>query len=355
MRATTSTQRPSGPRLVGALVLAIVLAAATAAVSAAGPTQQDLTDAKARLRELHHTLDQLVEDYDAARIKLRAVESRLADTREAADLAQAAADRARATLNDRARAAYEGVGAGIDVLLGAASFTDFNESLVFLDQVAQMDVDAAARADTTRGQAQEAAARLRESLRQRRDLLDDMAAKQKDIEASIADQQALIDQLSKELTQQALQQVLSQPGSKSSSSNGGGSEPPPPPPPPPPPAQGAATAVQAAYSVIGVPYKWGGDDPEEGFDCSGMTMWSWAQAGVSLPHSSSAQYASIPHVSKDAIQPGDLLFFYQPISHVGMYVGNNQMIHATHPGSTVVLETLASYWWDVFTGAGRPG
>ncbi len=113
--------------------------------------------------------------------------------------------------------------------------------------------------------------------------------------------------------------------------------------------------MQAAYSALGVPYKWGGDNPDDGFDCSGLTMWSWAQAGISLPHSSSAQYASIPHVSKDALQPGDLLFFYQPISHVAMYVGNNQMIQATHPGSVVSLSTIDSYWWAVYSGAGRPG
>jgi cell wall-associated NlpC family hydrolase len=119
---------------------------------------------------------------------------------------------------------------------------------------------------------------------------------------------------------------------------------------------GAEAAVNAAYSVLGVPYLWGGSNPDEGFDCSGLTMWAWAQGGVSLPHSSSAQYSVTPRVSSDDLQPGDLLFFYSPISHVALYVGNNQMIHATNPtDGPVHLESIADYWWDVYVGAGRPG
>jgi peptidoglycan DL-endopeptidase CwlO len=81
-------------------------------------------------------------------------------------------------------------------------------------------------------------------------------------------------------------------------------------------------------------------------------MWAWGQAGVSLPHSSSAQYAMLPHVSQSDLAPGDLLFFYTPISHVGMYVGGGMMIDAQHPG-TVVSEHAV--WWDYYVGAGRPG
>ena len=73
------------------------------------------------------------------------------------------------------------------------------------------------------------------------------------------------------------------------------------------------------------------------FDCSGLTMMSWAQAGVGLPHSSSAQYGSGPHVASSALQPGDLVFYYQPISHVGMYIGNGMIVHAANPSTGVVV------------------
>ncbi len=336
--------------------MAVILSAAMAAVSSAGPTQQDLNDAKTRLRDLNHTLDQLVEDFDSATVKLHQLEARLSATRTEAVQARTAAEQARAVLAERARQAYEGAGSSLDVLLGATTFADFNERAQFASSLAKMNIDAATQAEVTGRAADLAGARLEQALQERKVLLDTLSTRQKQIEGSIADQQALIDQLEKEISQAELRQVLSQPAPND---GGGGPKPDPTPaptpPPPPPPSSGAGAAVDAAYSALGVPYKWGGSNPDEGFDCSGLTMWSWAQGGVSLPHSSSAQYASIPHVSKDALRPGDLLFFYQPISHVAMYVGNNQMIHATHPGSVVSLSALDSYWWAVFTGAGRPG
>lgn len=324
-------------------------------MSLAGPTQQDLDAAKAKLRDLNGTLDRLVEDFDAATIKLHDLQGRLADTRTEAAQADEASKKARALLGARATVAYESAGSGIEVLLGAKTFAEFNESVQFMNSLARMDVEAATQAEVTGRQADLAAAALEQALKERKALLDTLSSRQQQIEASITAQQSLIAQLEKEISQQELQQVLHQPAPPSSH---GPPSPGPthvPNPTPPPPDPGADTAVQAAYSALGVPYKWGGSNPDEGFDCSGLTMWSWAQAGVSLPHSSAAQYAALPHVSKDAIQPGDLLFFYQPISHVAIYVGNNQMIQATHPGTVSSLDTIDSYWWAVFSGAGRPG
>jgi cell wall-associated NlpC family hydrolase len=110
--------------------------------------------------------------------------------------------------------------------------------------------------------------------------------------------------------------------------------------------------LDAAYSVIGTPYQFGGSSPETGFDCSGFTMWAWSHAGVSLPHSSAAQYAALPHVAREDLQPGDLVFFYSPISHVGIYVGGGRMIHSPHTGDVV---RVVAVYWDSFVGAARPG
>jgi cell wall-associated NlpC family hydrolase len=119
-----------------------------------------------------------------------------------------------------------------------------------------------------------------------------------------------------------------------------------------PSAGGAATAVAAAESQLGVPYVWGGESPGQGFDCSGLTQWSWRQAGVSLPRTAAAQYDAIPHVPLSDLQPGDLLFWgVGGISHVGMYVGGGNIINAPETGEVVRIEAI---WNNGLVGAGRP-
>lgn len=119
----------------------------------------------------------------------------------------------------------------------------------------------------------------------------------------------------------------------------------------PPPSPGASGAVAAAKSQIGVPYIAFLAQPGVGFDCSGLTMWAWARAGVRLPHYSRAQYATIDHVDPDDALPGDLLFFYSPISHVAMYLGGNLMIDAARPGRPI---SIHGFKWANVTGVGRP-
>ncbi len=115
------------------------------------------------------------------------------------------------------------------------------------------------------------------------------------------------------------------------------SPPPPPSPSPDPSDSGGSRAdivVKAAYSQLGKPYKWGADGPDS-YDCSGLTMWAWAKAGVSLPHSSRAQINSGRRVARSEARPGDLMFFGSPIHHVGIYIGGGSMIAAPQTGSFV--------------------
>jgi len=338
-------------RLVGAALLLGVLSLGRAGLSSALVSQQDLQAAKAKLVSLNQQLSQLVEQYDRTTLRLHEAEIKLADAQATAERAQADADKSRELLDLRVRTAYMEAGSEIDILLGATSLAEFAERMQFLSSLTERDTDYAAQAEVLGRGAELASASLADAVDARADLLKSLDEQKSSIESAIADQQSLIADLKQELTAQELAQVADDPGPAPPSPP----DPGPPPPPPPPPVPGAQVAVQAAYSAIGVPYRWGGDNPDEGFDCSGLTMWSWAQAGVSLPHSSYAQYAAIPHVSRDELRPGDLLFFYYPISHVSIYVGNNQMIQAHHPGTVVSLDTITGYWWAVFVGAGRPG
>jgi cell wall-associated NlpC family hydrolase len=103
----------------------------------------------------------------------------------------------------------------------------------------------------------------------------------------------------------------------------------------------ASVAVSYALAQVGDPYVYGAAGPDS-FDCSGLTMAAWAAAGVSIPHASSMQPGAGTPVSVSALLPGDLVFFYSPISHVGMYIGNGQIVHSPHTGAYVEVVPLSS-------------
>ena len=111
-------------------------------------------------------------------------------------------------------------------------------------------------------------------------------------------------------------------------------------------------AVNAAQSQRGVPYVWGGATPGEGFDCSGLTMWAWGQAGVSLAHGATEQYYEIQHVSMADLQPGDLIFYGNAslLYHVVMYIGDGMVVQAEETGTNVMDTPIPPGAY----GAGQP-
>jgi cell wall-associated NlpC family hydrolase len=116
------------------------------------------------------------------------------------------------------------------------------------------------------------------------------------------------------------------------------------------PGPAAQAAVNAALAKLGSPYVWGATGPGT-FDCSGLMVWAYNKAGITLPRSSREQSTFGQAVSKDQLQPGDLVFYYSPVSHVGMYIGNGQMVHAPTSGDVVKISPLQSQ----YSGARRPG
>jgi cell wall-associated NlpC family hydrolase len=104
---------------------------------------------------------------------------------------------------------------------------------------------------------------------------------------------------------------------------------------------------------LGVPYVWGGASPS-GFDCSGLTMYAYAQVGISLPHFTGAQWTAGPHVSSDQLAPGDLVFFTPSLGHMGMYIGGGSFIHAPRTGDVVKISSLSDPWYvSQYQGAVR--
>jgi cell wall-associated NlpC family hydrolase len=110
--------------------------------------------------------------------------------------------------------------------------------------------------------------------------------------------------------------------------------------------------VQYAKRFIGVRYVYGGSSPRSGFDCSGFVRYVYAHFGVSLPHSSYAQFGDGRRVSRRSLRPGDLVFF-DSVGHVGLYVGTGRFIHAPHTGTRVQISPLAGWYSTRFSGARR--
>ncbi|MDX6336129.1 MAG: peptidoglycan DL-endopeptidase CwlO [Streptosporangiaceae bacterium] len=110
-----------------------------------------------------------------------------------------------------------------------------------------------------------------------------------------------------------------------------------------------AQALQYAMTRRGDPYVWGAAGPGT-FDCSGLVMWAYAQVGISLPHYTVSQWNMGQHISRSQLQPGDLVFFYAGIDHVGIYLGNGLMVDAPSSGQLVQVQPVM---WDVYVGAVR--
>jgi cell wall-associated NlpC family hydrolase len=110
-----------------------------------------------------------------------------------------------------------------------------------------------------------------------------------------------------------------------------------------------AQALRWALTRRGDPYVWGGAGPND-FDCSGLVMWAYAKVGISLPHFTGDQWQMGVHVGRNQLEPGDLVFFYPDIGHVGLYIGNGLMVDAPDFGEDVQVQPVM---WNVYVGAVR--
>ena len=295
-------------------------------------------EAAALVAEASHDLEAVTEEFNEARELLRQQEEEVADAEHAAAKAEDQLEALDGRIRELARTAYTGESptATLDLMLTSDSADEFLSSLGTLDAIAGHTDDAIAEfaaaadeADTARTAA-EAAAQEAEAAVER------IREQQFDLEARIADYEEQYEELSA-----AEQATVDQ-------AHGGDVVAAPQ--PAKAPGQAAQVAVDTAMAQIGDPYVWAAAGPDA-FDCSGLTQYAYAAAGVSLPHSSSMQSQMGTPVSRGELQPGDLLFFYSPVSHVGMYIGNGQMVHASTSGTPVQVASVDSM--GSFTGGRR--
>jgi peptidoglycan DL-endopeptidase CwlO len=336
-------------RLAVAALITVTATVGVSSISSAAPSKQDVQAAQARVNQLNQQMSLLVEQYDQEQTRLQEIQGKLADARATAQRARATAEAATQQLNERAASVYTRTGSELEVLLGANSFAEFSDRLEYVGSLAQADADLATTAEHAQQQAQWAGQQLQDLLQQQQQALHAVRSKQTQVKTAIANARTELAAINKRYHDFLDAQAAAE--AAQAASNATFNITPPPGGPPPAPNPNAQAAIDAAYSVIGTPYVFGASDPSVGFDCSGLTMWAWAHAGVSLPHSSAMQYEVLPHISSSDAQPGDLVFFYSPISHVGLYIGGGRMIDANHTGDVVNIRPV---YWAYVTGVARP-
>ncbi|HUW15550.1 MAG TPA: NlpC/P60 family protein [Actinomycetes bacterium] len=337
-------------RAAAVLTVTLVSVAFLPSVGHADP-KLSISEVQARVDHLYEAAEAATEQAHEARIEVQAtrdhlarVQKRLSDQKaELAALDQAMADYAITVYTSG------GIDPTLQVML-SANPEDVLARSRSLDQVSRIQDAALRDAEVARVAMAQTQAEVDQDLARLTEQLAKLADSRQEANARLAEAKKLLSSLKAEerarlaalqdqraaaSAQASRDAVRSIPTTSGSSSGRGGS------------------AVSYALAQVGKPYVFGAAGPYS-FDCSGLTMSAWAQAGVYLPHSASAQYSATARVSSSSLQPGDLVFFYSDIHHVGIYVGGGTFVHAANPGDGVVADQLfSSYWMSVFMGGGR--
>lgn len=332
--------RPTSPlfrslSVAGAVALAVGLSA-TGGQAVPGPADPPApttsAQAMAQLRTFNHQFEKVTEQYNDARILLakRKAASTVA-TKKAKTAAQAVtAYRAQIKRLVRSETRSDPFGT-FGAMLSSDSPGDFAAQASIIDVVASRRGAVLTQASKASAAAAKADSEAKAATAAAAKLTGELAAKRTDLSARAARSKALFDRLSAS-ERQAFLNAAPHPEDRASRSE---SRTPVGDAPANVPVSGrAGAAVAAARSKLGSPYVWAAAGPGT-FDCSGLTMYAWARAGVSLPHSSRMQAGSGTRVSLSALKPGDLVFYNSPISHVAIYVGGGQVIHAPQSGDVV--------------------
>ena len=309
------------------LPLAVLSNGSNTTASASPSTSARLED---QLDQLNREADQLVEQYNQSNEALKKIRKSLKGLRAEADGAQADLRKLQASLGARASAAYvQGAGSAVAAVLGSDDPAAAIARVQVLDLLAAHDGDLMDQLGLAGKAFDERQRNLVAAEKAQAAEVKRLQAKKAEVERAADKTRALLSRMRAADRPSA----PSAPGSVA----------------PPPPASGgggggsgsAAAVVAYARAQVGKPYCYGGSGPGC-FDCSGLTMMAWAQAGVSLPHSSASQYNVGRRISASELQPGDLIFYYSPISHVSVYIGGGQRISATHTGDYVRVQSLGS-------------
>ncbi|MFC8501535.1 C40 family peptidase [Pedococcus sp. NPDC057267] len=318
-------------------------------LSSTGP--QDLVDRATAIQAVSDSRSRALQVASATSLVARMMREQAATARDQQATAAAAAQQARDEAQARAdQATAEAASIQREQQSLTVQLATLRKTSVALEQQRQQGLAAAAAARAAAAAAAEQARLAAQRAQQARDAAARAAA---EAAAQRAAQEAARQKAAAQAAQQAADQLAAQQQARPTPSPA--PQPADPPPPPPPPSSGGVGAVIAyAQAQLGKPYGWGAAGPDA-FDCSGLTSMAWAQAGVYLAHYTGAQWAETSRVAISDLQPGDLVFYGSdgPSSHhVGLYVGNGQMIEAPHTGAVVRYASI--YRSDLLPYGGRP-
>lgn len=362
-------RRPSAKATIAGIAAGILFISGVAVLpSASAAPRRDIEQVRNEVRTLQAKAEAATERYNSARNELAGVQAKLDALKEKVSRERGQLQEILSSVDDLARATYTngGLDTSLQVLL-ADNPTEFLAQAAALDQVAQSQASALRRTQTARVRLAQSEAEVQDKEAIAQNYRDDMAESKTEAEQQLDDAEGILAGLEEAerqrlaaLAEQERQAGLSAAaaaaaaigatgGSSSSSSSGpssagggytGGSR--------------AAAAVSYALAQVGDRYVAAAAGPDS-FDCSGLTMTAWRQAGVSLPHYSYSQYSSTTRIPLSEAQPGDLVFYFGGgVHHVGLYIGGGKMVHAANPSSGVLVSDILGPWYEnYFSGIGR--
>jgi len=376
-------------RRLGLLLLCTLVLAATAATAArAHPTPQiraEQAREKAVVNQIDtigRNLEGVVQQYDAAQLELQRVKGSLRRNEVALNVAKGNFHVAQHRLMSRIYSLYvNGAPSAIDVIAGAKSISQMIDRAESAQVLSNQDAALGKQALRFEQNVQRKERQLKRLKAKRQATVAGLAAKKRQIDDALARQKQLLASIhttianlqaqerARELRIQAeaearlraemrARQAAAQAAAAQQSAPTTAPQSPstsgvvaPPVTVPVVTGAGHPAAASIALRYLGVPYVWGGASPR-GFDCSGLVMYVYAQLGISLPHYTVAQWGATSHIPLSQAQPGDLVFF-DGLGHVGIYLGNNQFVHAPHTGTVVQVASLSGYYASALVGVGR--
>jgi cell wall-associated NlpC family hydrolase len=339
--------------------------------------KQQLADVQQKLQALDSDMTRAIDAYNAANSRLAAVQADLTSNQRNLVRARRDLHKAQRLLESRLVALYKSGPQTntLDVVLGSTSLTDAIDGVDTANRVSHQTRTVLERVATFRKEVQRRGVRLKHAKAEQAALVRERSAQKASIESRISESQQLAatvqDQLDAAVAAEARRQVelkrqaearlaaqqaaaavqfvpapvatptTEQPQSDYSAPEAITSA--------PPSQYGGVVGIAMQY--LGIPYVYGGSTPS-GFDCSGFVMYVYGQMGVSLPHYTVAQYSMGVPVSRDELQPGDLVFF-DGLGHVGIYIGGGQFIHSPHTGDVVKISSMTGWYADTYVGARR--